>query len=81
MSRSPDPQSTPSNDSPALAPRTVVCPSCNGPSLYSTTNRFRPFCSERCKNMDLGAWASEEFRMPSELPPEDSEYGDPRQMP
>ena len=27
-------------------------------------NPFRPFCSERCKNLDLGAWASESFRVP-----------------
>ncbi|MBH1966006.1 MAG: DNA gyrase inhibitor YacG [Comamonadaceae bacterium] len=43
--------------------RTVRCPACSGPSLYSPENRFRPFCSERCKTHDLGAWASESFRM------------------
>ncbi|MCZ2175771.1 MAG: DNA gyrase inhibitor YacG, partial [Burkholderiales bacterium] len=25
---------------------------------------FRPFCSERCRNIDLGAWAAEEYRVP-----------------
>ena len=44
-------------------PRTVRCPACGGPSLYAPENRFRPFCSERCKTHDLGAWASESFRM------------------
>jgi len=44
--------------------RTVPCPSCAGPSLFSPANRFRPFCSERCKQVDLGAWASESFRVP-----------------
>ncbi|WP_028603542.1 DNA gyrase inhibitor YacG [Ottowia thiooxydans] len=44
-------------------PRTVRCPACSGPSLYSPENIFRPFCSERCKMHDLGAWASESFRM------------------
>ena len=32
-------------------------------------NPYRPFCSERCKNMDLGAWASEELPRPPEPPP------------
>ncbi|RYE41104.1 MAG: DNA gyrase inhibitor YacG [Hyphomicrobiales bacterium] len=59
----------------------VTCPTCNGKSAYTPTNRFRPFCSERCKQIDLGAWASEEFRMPTEAPPEDAEFGDPRLLP
>ncbi len=45
-------------------PRTVTCPSCGGDSIYATSNPFRPFCSARCKAIDLGAWASESFRMP-----------------
>jgi endogenous inhibitor of DNA gyrase (YacG/DUF329 family) len=43
----------------------VVCPTCGGDSVYAPSNAFRPFCSERCKNIDLGAWASEDFRMPA----------------
>lgn len=42
----------------------VACPTCGGDSVYAPSNTFRPFCSERCKNIDLGAWASENFRMP-----------------
>lgn len=57
-------------------PKVVVCPTCSGPSVYTTGNRFRPFCSERCKNVDLGAWASESFRMPTDAPPDDQVYGD-----
>jgi endogenous inhibitor of DNA gyrase (YacG/DUF329 family) len=51
--------------SPAAEPpaRTVRCPACGGPSVYGPTNRWRPFCSERCKLQDLGAWASEQFRV------------------
>lgn len=26
-------------------------------------NTFRPFCSARCKQMDLGAWAAERYRI------------------
>jgi endogenous inhibitor of DNA gyrase (YacG/DUF329 family) len=33
---------------------------------------FRPFCSERCKKIDLGAWASEQFAVPA-IPPEEPE--------
>ena len=44
--------------------KTVRCPQCGGNSLWSNTNPFRPFCSERCKLIDLGAWASESYRVP-----------------
>ena len=30
---------------------------------------FRPFCSERCRNIDLGAWAAEEYRVPEQEQP------------
>lgn len=43
--------------------RTVRCPSCGGPSPYEPENRYRPFCSARCKLHDLGDWASERFRL------------------
>lgn len=45
------------------APRVVRCPGCGGPSVYAPENRFRPFCSERCHNIDLGAWADESYRI------------------
>ncbi len=53
---------------PAMEPKIVRCPACNGDSVYAPGNAYRPFCSERCKNMDLGAWASESFRLPTETP-------------
>ncbi|WP_219925043.1 DNA gyrase inhibitor YacG [Halomonas sp. ND22Bw] len=46
--------------------------------MYGPGNAYRPFCSARCKGVDLGAWASEEFRMPAEAPPDDEPFGDPR---
>lgn len=53
------------SDIPANAkPRVVRCPACGGDSIFAPSNPYRPFCSERCKNMDLGAWASESFRVP-----------------
>lgn len=45
-------------------PRIVRCPQCGGASEWSTDNPFRPFCSERCKLIDLGAWANESYKVP-----------------
>ena len=42
----------------------VACPQCGTMVEWDTTNRFRPFCSERCKTIDLGAWATESYRVP-----------------
>jgi uncharacterized protein len=53
------------------APRLVPCPTCGQPAAFAPTNRWRPFCSERCRSVDLGAWASERFRVPAVAPPED----------
>lgn len=58
--------------------RIVACPACGGRSVYGAENAYRPFCSARCRQSDLGAWASESFRLPSETPPEDAPFGDPR---
>ncbi|HET7526414.1 MAG TPA: DNA gyrase inhibitor YacG [Burkholderiaceae bacterium] len=43
--------------------RQVPCPTCGRPSAFAPANRWRPFCSERCRSIDLGAWASERFRV------------------
>jgi endogenous inhibitor of DNA gyrase (YacG/DUF329 family) len=59
---------------PGRRPRQVPCPRCAAPSEFSPANRFRPFCSERCKNADLGAWASEHYRV--EAPPPSAEDAD-----
>ena len=50
-------------------PRIVRCPTCGGDSLYASDNPYRPFCSERCKNVDFGAWASESYRVAAPPPP------------
>jgi uncharacterized protein len=52
-------------------PSTVACPQCGQAVVYSTDNPFRPFCSERCKMIDLGAWADETYRIPLESGIED----------
>lgn len=50
--------------------RKVACPGCGELAEYAKDNPFRPFCSERCKLMDLGDWASEKFRIPEATPPD-----------
>ncbi len=46
-----------------MSDRTVTCPACKGPAQYGPANAWRPFCSRRCREHDLGAWASESYRM------------------
>ncbi|MBK7062815.1 MAG: DNA gyrase inhibitor YacG [Rubrivivax sp.] len=58
----------------------VPCPSCRRPSPFSAANRWRPFCSERCRSADLGAWASEAYRVPAETAP-DSPVATPDEAP
>ena len=41
----------------------VKCPSCGRETEYEG-NEFRPFCSERCKLLDFGAWADEKYSLP-----------------
>jgi uncharacterized protein len=42
----------------------VNCPQCGKIITWTTANRNRPFCSERCKMIDLGQWAAESYRIP-----------------
>jgi endogenous inhibitor of DNA gyrase (YacG/DUF329 family) len=46
-------------------PRTVKCPTCAKPVVYAPDSPWRPFCSERCKLIDFGAWANESYRIPA----------------
>ena len=43
----------------------VKCPRC-GKEVEYEDNEFRPFCSQRCKLIDFGAWADEEYALPAE---------------
>jgi len=53
----------------------VTCPHCGKEHQWDTNNRFRPFCSERCKLIDLGKWASEDYRVAQ--PAEEQEFTEP----
>lgn len=59
-----------------MATPKVPCPHCGKAVAWSEKNPHRPFCSERCKQIDLGAWASDQYRVAGapldqaeELPP------------
>jgi len=41
----------------------ILCPTCKKSIDYDINNVARPFCSEKCKLIDLGAWASEEYQI------------------
>jgi hypothetical protein len=44
----------------------VNCPTCQKQVEWSEKSPTRPFCSERCKLIDLGEWANEEKSIPGE---------------
>jgi len=43
----------------------VNCPTCQTKVEWCSENQWRPFCSERCKQIDLGAWAEEKYSIPA----------------
>jgi endogenous inhibitor of DNA gyrase (YacG/DUF329 family) len=60
-------------------PRIVTCPTCGKPVEWTPASKWRPFCSQRCKLIDFGAWANESYRIPAvendeeDAPPADDE--------
>ena len=56
--------------------RQAKCPTCGKLTPFTKDNRWRPFCSERCKLIDLGAWFDESNRIPGSQGPDDSQYQD-----
>lgn len=47
-------------------PRIVTCPTCQQRVKWTTSNPCRPFCSERCRLIDLGAWADGGHSIPGD---------------
>jgi len=45
---------------------TVKCPTCKRSVNWNETSAYRPFCSKRCRLVDLGAWFNEEHAIPGE---------------
>ena len=67
-----------------MAKKTIVpCPACSKEVNWAK-NPYRPFCSERCRTIDLGDWASEKFKIPGEkanpdnLPQEEEKEESPK---
>ena len=56
-----------------MGARVVPCPRCGKAVEWTPESRYRPFCSERCKLIDLGAWASESYRVVTPEAPETGE--------
>lgn len=44
----------------------IACPHCGKVGTWRKDNKFKPFCSERCKLIDLGDWVEEKNRVPGE---------------
>ena len=57
-------------------PRVVKCPQCKAKVQWEN-NPHRPFCSERCQLLDLGAWAEEKYRIPGAVVDDEDEREDP----
>ena len=61
-----------------MAVQRVKCPTCQREIDWSQSP-FRPFCSERCRLIDLGAWLTEKHSIPGEPAPDGAESGAPPQ--
>ena len=60
-------------------PRSVACPTCGKSVSWTPESAWRPFCSDRCKLIDLGAWATEKYRVPVTESNDQPENADPGQ--
>jgi endogenous inhibitor of DNA gyrase (YacG/DUF329 family) len=48
-----------------VKPQQIRCPRCRRPVVWEG-NPHRPFCSERCRLVDMGNWAAERYRVAGE---------------
>lgn len=55
----------------------VHCPRCKKPVVWDESSPFRPFCSKRCRVIDLGAWADGSYKIPTTEVPEDIDLENP----
>lgn len=59
-----------------MTKNTITCPTCGTKNTWKPDNAFRPFCSDRCKLIDLGDWAAEKHVIPGEKAPLDDKEQD-----
>jgi uncharacterized protein len=52
-------------------PSIVKCPTCRRNVEWSPASEYRPFCSDRCRLIDMGAWLSEQHKIPDDADPAD----------
>jgi hypothetical protein len=55
------------------------CPICGKDVPPRSVNRYVPFCSARCRQVDLGKWLNEEYRVPAEESTEEQDAEKPRE--
>ena len=48
----------------------VECPHCGKPVPWTDASKWKPFCSERCRVIDLGDWLAEKHAIPTEETPD-----------
>jgi endogenous inhibitor of DNA gyrase (YacG/DUF329 family) len=51
----------------------VKCPTCRRQVEWSPESRYRPFCSDRCRLIDMGAWLSEQHKIPDDSASSDNQ--------
>lgn len=56
----------------------ITCPNCGKQDTWNPQNTYRPFCSERCKLIDLGEWASDIRKIPGDPVDPDVSSMDPQ---
>jgi endogenous inhibitor of DNA gyrase (YacG/DUF329 family) len=56
----------------STAPRAAPCPVCGKPALPA----HRPFCSARCRNVDLGRWLKGSYKVETDEGPDEPSEGD-----
>lgn len=54
----------------------IQCPHCQKALHWSEENDYRPFCSQRCQQIDFGNWANEDYTIPSEDSPSSDDQAD-----
>jgi hypothetical protein len=59
----------------------VKCPTCKKVMVGGAPSRFRPFCSERCRSIDLGGWLDGAYRISAPVTEEDLDEGLPEGAP
>lgn len=64
-----------------MAPTVLPCPTCKREVTWGPESPYRPFCSERCKLVDLGAWFTGERAIPGEAPAEGLDADEPPATP